>query len=59
LAVSVKLTGAGAATLGRALEELNTARPQFGLHTIDVSLTLGDLIEIVGRQAKVWAAANR
>jgi hypothetical protein len=59
LAVSVKPTGAGAATLGRAFDDLDKARPGWGLHTLDVNLTLGDLIEIVGRQAKAWAAASR
>ena len=59
LAVSVKPTGAGAATLGRAFEDLDKAGPGWGLHAIDVSLTLGDLIEVVGRQAKTWADAKR
>ena len=59
LAVSVKPTGAGAATLGRALEELDKAGGGWGLHPLDVSLTLGDLIEVVGRQAKTWTAAQR
>jgi hypothetical protein len=59
LAVSVKQAGVGAATLGRALQDLDKAGPQWGLHPIDVSLTLGDLVEIVGRQGKAWAAAHR
>jgi len=59
LAVSVKPTGAGATTLGRALADLDKAGPGWGLHAIDVSLTLGDLVEIVGRQAKTWSAASR
>ena len=58
LAVSVKPTGVGAVTLGRALADLDKAGPQWGLHPIDVSLTLGDLVEIVGRQAKAWSAAT-
>jgi len=59
LAVSVKPTGVGAATLARGFEELNGARPNFGLHALDVSLTLGDLVELVGRQAQAWAAGQR
>jgi hypothetical protein len=59
LAVTVKPTGVGAATLGHALADLDKAAPQWGLHPIDVSLTLGDLVEIVGRQGKAWAAAPR
>jgi hypothetical protein len=59
LAVSVKPAGVGAVTLGRALADLDRAGPGWGLHPIDVSLTLGDLVEIVGRQAKTWAAAPR
>jgi hypothetical protein len=59
LAVSVKPTGAGAATLGRAFEDLTKGGPDRGLHPIDVNLTLGDLVELVGRQAKAWSTASR
>jgi len=58
LAVSVKTTGVGAGTLGKALADLDKAEPRWGLHPIDVSLTLGDLVEIIGRQGKAWAAAK-
>ena len=52
----MRINGAG----GRhAIEDLNRVRPEFGLHALDVSLTLGDLVEIVGRQGKAWAAASR
>jgi hypothetical protein len=59
LAVTVKATGAGASTLSRAFQDLDKAGPQWGLHPIDMSLTLGDLVEIVGRQGKAWTAATR
>lgn len=29
--------------------------PQWGLHTVDVSLALGDLVEVVRRQAAAWS----
>ena len=30
--------------------------PSFGLHIIDANLGMGDLVEIVGRQAEAYAA---
>jgi Protein of unknown function (DUF3089) len=33
-------------------------RPRWGLHAIDVDLTIGNLVEIVGAQAKAWSTAN-
>ncbi len=33
-------------------------RPSWGLHAIDVSLALGDLVEIVGRQSAAWTAGR-
>jgi hypothetical protein len=32
--------------------------PSFGLHIVDVSLAMGDLVEIVGQQAKAYTAAG-
>jgi hypothetical protein len=29
----------------------------WGLHLIDVNLAMGNLVDIVGRQAKTWRAA--
>lgn len=55
LAVSVNPVGAGAAALRRALTALDSRGPGWGLHPLDISLALGDLVEIVGRQAKAWA----
>ncbi|HEY5412504.1 MAG TPA: DUF3089 domain-containing protein [Caulobacteraceae bacterium] len=59
LAVSIKPTGVGAATLSRVLTAMSARAPAWGLHVIDVNLTLGDLVEIVGRQGQAWAAQNR
>ena len=59
LAVSIRPTGVGAATLSQALTALDKRAPGWGLHAIDMNLALGDLAEIVGRQAKAWAAARR
>ena len=56
LAFTLKPTGVGATTLTRALTDLDQRAPGWGLHAIDVNLALGDLVEIVGRQAKAWAA---
>ncbi len=59
LAVTVKPTGRPAETLGRALEELDSRGQGWGLHPVDLNLALGDLVEIVGRQAQAWSAAGR
>ncbi len=59
LAISVKPEGVGAVTLGRALADVSDRSAGWGLHALDVSLTLGDLVEIVGRQSRAWLAAHR
>lgn len=59
LAISVGTEGAGAAAMGRALADLDARRPSWGLHAIDPNLTLGDLVEIVGRQSASWAREHR
>ena len=59
LAVSVKPTGVGATALTRALTDLDSRNPGWGLHALDVNLSLGDLVELVGRQGKAWAASAR
>ena len=33
--------------------------PDWGLHSVDVTLTLGDLVEVVRRQAETWADEPR
>jgi len=32
--------------------------PDWGLHLIDVNLTMGNLLDIVGRQSKVYASTT-
>ena len=59
LAIAVKPEGVGAATLGRALNDLDARAPGWGLHALDLNLALGDLVEIVGRQGAAWTAAHR
>ncbi len=59
LAIAVKPEGVGAATLGRALNDLDARAPDWGLHALDVDLAIGDLVEIVGRQGAAWTAARR
>jgi hypothetical protein len=54
LAISVKPAGPASASLDRALTALNARRPGWGLHALDINLTLGDLVEIVGRQGQAW-----
>jgi hypothetical protein len=36
-----------------------TVLPDWGLHLVDVNLAMGNLVEIVGQQAKAWLAARR
>lgn len=58
LAISVKPGGAGAVTIGRALNDLDARAPGWGLHALDINLALGDLVEIVGRQGAAWTARH-
>lgn len=59
LAVSIKPAGFGAVALSRALTDLDGRAPGWGLHALDVNLALGDLVEIVGRQASAWSDKRR
>jgi hypothetical protein len=34
------------------------ALPFWGLHLIDVNLAMGNLVQIVGQEAKSWVAAQ-
>ena len=58
LAIQVKPEGTGAATLAKALTDLDGRSPGWGLHGLDLNLTLGDLVEIVGRQGAAWLASH-
>ena len=59
LAVSVKTEGMGAVVLARALADLDARAPGWGLHALDVSLALGDLVRLVERQGAAWTATHR
>ena len=59
LAISVKPEGVGAATLTRVLTAMTVRAPGWGLHSLDINLALGDLVEIVGRQGRAWTTAGR
>ena len=53
LAISL---GPGGELLQGLLSGLQSRAPGWGLHLLDVNLTQGDLIELVDRQSKAWAA---
>ena len=59
LAITIKPLGARAATLARAMTDLDGRAPGWGLHALDVNLALGDLVETVGREARAWTANHR
>jgi hypothetical protein len=59
LAISVTGQGGGAEALRRALSTLDSRGPGWGLHPLDISLALGDLVEIVGRQSHAWAGRKQ
>ena len=59
LAVSIGSKGVGALALSRALADLDARSPGFGLHAVDINIALGDLVAIVGRQARAWTAERR
>jgi hypothetical protein len=59
LAITPKTTGFGAEVLNRALEGMSSSAPGWGLHGVDLNLALGDLVQIVQRQGKAWAAERR
>jgi len=54
LGVSVGPSGSIADRLSQALANLDGRRPGFGLHALDINIALGNLVEIVGRQARAW-----
>jgi len=54
LAITVQNTDSRAQRLAGALTTLETQRPGWGLHVVDIDLTLGDLAEIVGREGQAW-----
>jgi hypothetical protein len=39
---------------GHPVAQLQQLGPAWGLHVADVNLALGDLVELVGREARAW-----
>jgi hypothetical protein len=39
---------------GHPVAELQQLGPAWGLHVADVNLALGDLVQLVGREAAAW-----
>jgi pimeloyl-ACP methyl ester carboxylesterase len=58
LAISVG-DGAESQIVSAALMHTQAALPGWGLHILDVNLALGNLVELVGDQAKAFAASAR
>jgi Protein of unknown function (DUF3089) len=48
-------TGSGGERLEARLTEMVAHRPSWGLHRFDLSIALGDLVELAGRQSAAWA----
>jgi hypothetical protein len=42
--------------IGVALQAVQAKLPGWGLHVLDVNLTLGNLIDLVGTESKAWLA---
>ncbi|HEV3331497.1 MAG TPA: DUF3089 domain-containing protein [Bryobacteraceae bacterium] len=60
LEISVHADPAGRRTddIAGDLSMGNQVQANWGLHLVDVNLAMGNLIDIVGRQAKAWSAAG-
>ena len=59
LAIGIKTTGVGAERLNQLLTAFAKRQPRWGLHALDINLTLGNLVEIVGRQGQAWTSKPR
>jgi hypothetical protein len=51
-------TDPSSAVLTIALQGVQTKLPGWGLHVLDVNLSLGNLIDLVGTESKAWLAAS-
>jgi hypothetical protein len=58
LAISVG-EGAGSGAVGAGLTRAQASLPGWGLHVLDVNLALGNLVDLVGAQAKAWASTSK
>jgi hypothetical protein len=59
LAIGIRAANSRTERLEAALTTLDARRPGWGLHVIDINLSLGNLVEIVGRQAQAWVPEVR
>jgi len=46
------------AVLGVALQGVQAKLPGWGLHVLDINLTMGNLLDLIGTESKAWLAAN-
>jgi len=43
--------------LANTLHDVQNVVPGWGLHLLDINLTLGNLVDLVGTESKAWLAA--
>ena len=58
LAISIKSANPRTQRLAAALTALDSRQPRWGLHALDISLTLGNLVDIVRQQSLAWASQS-
>lgn len=51
-------TDPSSAVLAVALQGVQAKLPRWGLHVLDVNLTMGNLLDLVGTESKAWLAAH-
>lgn len=56
LAIAIKSANPRSQRLAAALTALNARLPRWGLHALDIALTLGNLVDIVRQQSLAWAS---
>jgi hypothetical protein len=56
LGIAFSDTAYGAERLERMIKALDARRTGWGLHALDVNISLGNLIEIVGREGQAWTS---
>jgi hypothetical protein len=56
LAISIRSANPRTQRLASALTALDARRPRWGLHSLDIALTLGNLVDSVRQQSLAWAS---
>ncbi len=51
-------TDSRSSVLAIALEAVQAKIPGWGLHALDINLTLGNLLDLVGTESKAWLATH-